>query len=282
MLKLGMHVDNWRHQDVSYEVPCLFARDHKLEYVEFGTIDGDYFVQALGYNPHIPLHSDPLKLKSYLDSMGLKVSQLDAAYPMSCPEGQFRGIPYTLRAIQFAKALGCPCVDTTDGGRKPQGYTDKEVMALMKQYYRVVLEWAERYEIIINVEPHGPYTTNPDTMEQILNFFDSPYLRMNLDTGNTFIAGQDPVKFLRRFRHKVSHCHIKDVSKELAEAVRGGMTGIATSVVAIGEGVNADNISGCIELLKETKWDGVLSIESEAAPGKIEQSVEWLRKQIAK
>lgn len=282
MLKLGMHVDNWRHQDVSYEVPCRFAHDHKLEYIEFGTIDGDYFVQALGYNPHIPLHSDPLKLKSYLASMGLKVSQLDAAYPMSSPEGQFRGIPYTLRTIQFAKALGCPCVDTTDGGRKPQGYTDKEVMALMKQYYRVVLEWAERYEMIINVEPHGPYTTNPDTMEQILNFFDSPYLRMNLDTGNTFIAGQDPVKFLRRFRHKVSHCHIKDVSKELAEAVRGGMTGIATSVVAIGEGVNADNIAGCIELLKETKWDGVLSIESEAAPGKIEQSVEWLRKEITR
>jgi len=282
MIMLGMHVDNWRHLDVSYEVPCKFAKDHGLEYVEFGTVDGDYFVQALGYNPHIPLHSDPLKLKSYLDSMGLKVSQLDAAYPMSCPEGQFRGIPYTIRAIQFAKAIDCPCVDTTDGGRKPAGYTDKEVMALMKQYYRVVLEWAERYDIIINVEPHGPYTTNPDTMEQILSFFDSPYLRMNLDTGNTFIAGQDPVAFLRRFRNKVSHCHIKDVSKELADAIRGGLTGIPTSVVAIGEGVNAENIAGCIELLKKTKWDGVLSIESEATPGKIEQSVEWLRKEIAR
>jgi sugar phosphate isomerase/epimerase len=277
-----MHVDNWRHLDVSYEVPCQVARDHDLEYVEFGTIDGDYFVQALGYNPHIPLHSDPLKLKSYLDSMGLKMSQLDAAYPVSTPEGQFRGVPYTIRAIQFAKALGCPCVDTTDGGRKPQGYNDKEVMALIKQYYRVVLEWAQRYDIIINVEPHGPYTTNPDTMEQILNFFDSPLLRMNLDTGNTFIAGQDPVKFLRRFRHKVSHLHIKDVSEELARAVRGGLTGIACSIVAIGEGVNAENIAGCIELLKETNWDGVLSIECEAAPGKIEQSIEWLRKEIAR
>ena len=282
MLKLGMHVDNWRHFDVTYEVPCQFARDHEMEYVEFGTIDGDYFVQALGYNPHIPLHSDPLKLKSYLDSMGLKVSQLDAAYPMSCPEGQYRGIGYTTRAIQFAKAIGCPCVDTTDGGRKPEGYTDDEVMALMKQYYRVVLEWAEQYDMIINVETHGPYTTNPDTMEQILNFFDSPYLRMNLDTGNTFIAGQDPVAFLRRFRDKVSHCHIKDVSEELAKAVRGGLTGIATSVVSIGEGVNAENIAGCIELLKETKWDGVLSIECEAAPGMVEKSLEWLRKEIAR
>lgn len=282
MIKLGMHVDNWRHFDVSYEVPCQFAKDHGLKYVEFGTIDGDYFVQALGYNPHIPLHTDPLKLQSYLDSMGLQVSQLDAAYPMSCPEGQYRGIGYTIRAIQFAKALGCPCVDTTDGGRKPQGYTDKEVMSLMKQYYRVVLEWAEKYDIIINVEPHGPYTTNPDTMEQILSFFDSPHLRMNLDTGNTFIAGQDPVKFLRRFRDKVSHCHIKDVSEGLAKAALGGQTGIASSVVAIGEGVNADNIAGCIEVLKDTDWDGVLSIECEAAPGKMDQSVEWLRRQISR
>jgi inosose dehydratase len=282
MLKLGMHVDNWRHFDVTYEVPCQFAKDHEMEYIEFGTIDGDYFVQALGYNPHITLHSDPLKLKSYLDSLGLKTSQLDAAYPMSCPEGQYRGIGYTIRTIQFAKALGCPCVDTTDGGRKPEGYTDDEVMVLMKQYYRVVLEWAESHDIIINVEPHGPYTTNPDTMEQILSFSDSPYLRMNMDTGNTFIAGQDPVAFLRRFRDKLSHCHIKDVSEELAKAVRGGLTGIPTSVVSIGEGVNAENIAGCIELLKEAKWDGVLSIESEAAPGKIEQSLEWLRKEIAR
>ncbi len=282
MLKLGMHVDNWRHFDVSYEVPCQFAKDHDIEFVEFGTIDGDYFIQALGYNPHIPLHSDPLKLKSYLDSLGLKISELDAAYPMSSPEGQYRGIGYTIRTIQFARAIGCPCVDTTDGGRKPEGYTDQEVMVLMKQYYRVVLDWAERYDMIINVEPHGPYTTDPDTMEQILSFFDSPYLRMNFDTGNTFIAGQDPVKFLRRFRDKVSHCHIKDVSEELAKVVLGGQTGIASSVVAIGEGVNAENIAGCIELLKEIDFDGVLSIECEAAPGKVEQSIEWLRKEIAR
>jgi sugar phosphate isomerase/epimerase len=281
MLKLGMHVDNWRHFDVPYQVPCEFAKEHGIEYVEFGTIDGDYFIEALGFNPHITLHSDPLKLKRYVDSLGLKVSQLDAAYPMSCPEGQFRGIGYTLRTIQFARALGCPCVDTTDGARKPDGYTDDEVMALIKQYYRVVLEWAERYDMIINVEPHGPYTTNPDTMERILSFFDSPYLRLNLDTGNTFIAGQDPVKFLRRFRDKVSYCHIKDVSEQLAKAVRGEETGIASSVVAIGEGVNADNIAGCIELLKEINWDGVLSIECEAAPGNVEKSIEWLRKQIS-
>jgi len=282
MLKLGMHVDNWRHLDATYEVPCEFAKKHGMEYIEFGTIAGEYFVQALGYNPHIPLDSDPLKLKRYLDAMGLKMSQLDAAYPMSFPEGQYRGINYTIKTIKFARAVGCPCVDTTDGARKPAGYSDEEVMALIRQYYRVVLEWAETHDIIINVEPHGPYTTNPDTMERILSMYDTPRLRLNFDTGNTFIAGQDPVKFLKRFRHKVAHLHIKDVSKELAARLRGHDTGISTSVVAIGEGVNAENIAGCIEILKDMKWDGVLSIESEAAPGKIEQSLEWLRKEIAR
>lgn len=282
MLKLGMHVDNWRHFDVSYEVPCQFARDHKMEYVEFGTIDGDYFVQALGYNPHIPLHMDPLKLKRYLSEMGLKVSQLDAAYPISFPEGQYRGIPYTIRSIQFARAVGAYCVDTTDGARKAPGYSDEEVFQLIRQYYRVVLEWAESYNMIINIEPHGPYTTDPDFMERIFTAFDSPFLRLNMDTGNTFIAGQDPVKFLHRFRHKVSHCHIKDVSESLAKALRGQETGISTSLVAIGEGVNAENIVGCIELLKSMNWDGVLSIECEAAPGNVEKSLEWLRRQIAK
>lgn len=282
MLKLGMHVDNWRHFDAPYEVPCQFARDHKMEYVEFGTIDGDYFVQALGYNPHIPLHSDPLKLKRYLSDLGLKMSQLDAAYPISFPEGQYRGIQYTLRAIQFAKAAGAYCVDTTDGARKAPGYSDEEVFALIKQYYRIVLEWAESYDMIINIEPHGPYTTDPDFMERIFTAFDSPYLRLNMDTGNTFISGQDPVKFMQRFRHKVSHCHIKDVSESLAKALRGQETGIATSLVSIGEGVNADNIAACIEILKSMDWDGVLSIECEAAPGNVEKSLEWLRKQIAK
>ena len=282
MIELGMHVDNWRHSDVTYEVPCEFAKKHGMKYIEFGTIDGDYFIQALGYNPHICLHSDPLELKAYLDSMGLKTSQIDAAYPISTPEGQYRGIPYTINAIKFAKALGCPCVDTTDGARKPSGYTDREVMALIKQYYRVVLEWAERYEIIINVEPHGPYTTNPDTMEEILDMYDSPFFRMNLDTGNTFISGNDPAKFLKRFRQKVSHMHIKDVSESLAKAVRGEETGIATSIVSIGQGVNADNIAACIKILKDTKWNGVLSIECEAAPGNVEKSLEWLRAQLAK
>jgi sugar phosphate isomerase/epimerase len=118
-------------------------------------------------------------------------------------------------------------------------------------------------------------------MEKMLAFVDSPYLRMNLDTGNTFIAGQDPVAFLKRFIGKVSHTHIKDVSPSLAAAVRGKQTGIAVSQCAIGDGVNADNIRKCLELLRDNGFKGTLSMECEGNGGPmIEKSLAWLRKAL--
>jgi sugar phosphate isomerase/epimerase len=141
-----------------------------------------------------------------------------------------------------------------------------------------VVRVAEAYDITINIEPHGYYTTKPEYMAEMLAFCDSPYLRMNMDTGNTFIAGEDPVAFLSRFREKVSHVHIKDVSPSLAAASRGELTGIAVSQCAIGDGVNAENIRTCIRMLIEGGYDGILSLECEGQGGPmIERSLGWVR-----
>ncbi|MCB1128297.1 MAG: sugar phosphate isomerase/epimerase, partial [Verrucomicrobiae bacterium] len=132
--------------------------------------------------------------------------------------------------------------------------------------------------IIVNIEPHGYFTTNPDFMAEMQAFSDSPFLRLNMDTGNTFIAGQDPVAFLQRFQAKVSHVHVKDVSESLAQALRGGATGIAVSHCPLGGGVNADNIRQCLTLLRDGGYQGALSIECEGAGGAmIEESLAWLR-----
>jgi inosose dehydratase len=119
-------------------------------------------------------------------------------------------------------------------------------------------------------------------MAEMQAFSDSPYLRMNMDTGNTFIAGQDPVAFLKRFVKRVSHVHVKDVSESLARAVRGGQTGIAVSHCALGNGVNAQNIRQCLRLLSEGGYLGTLSIECEGQGGSmIEQSLAWLKKSLS-
>ncbi|MEZ4589854.1 MAG: hypothetical protein R3D55_01730 [Chloroflexota bacterium] len=45
---------------------------------------------------------------------------------------------------------------------------------MMKRIYGEVLETAVHYNMIINIEPHGYYTTKPEFMARMLDFFDTP------------------------------------------------------------------------------------------------------------
>ena len=280
MIQLSMHTDNWRCLSGSLEQACEAAKRFGLEFIEFGVVDGQDFIQGLGYSPAVSLESNPIKLRKYLDSMGLQPSQIDAAYPITGPAGSTWGVRYAQRAIQFAHLIGCPRVDTTDGQFKPEGYTDDEVVAITRENFRQILEWAEDFEVIVNIETHGPYTNDPEILDQMLHFADTPWLGFNLDTGNTFIAGGNPVDFLKRFLPKLNYMHIKDVSAGLAAALRGEDTGIAMSESPIGQGVNAENIAECIRLLKEADWDGILSVECLGTDENLEASISWLREQL--
>jgi inosose dehydratase len=278
MMTIGFHTDAFNSANWTFEKSLEWARKNGVSRIECGIVDGLHFLIGLGYSPHVMMLDDPAILRRQMDKYGVQFSQIDAAYPMSGVDGASRGVPYVTKAIAWAKLAGCPCVDTTDGLHQPEGLTDKEAMAAMKRCYQQIIPVAEAHEIIVNIEPHGYFTTNPDRMEEMLGFVDSPFLRLNMDTGNTFIAGRDPVAFLKRFIGKVSHVHIKDVSQQLADALRGGATGIAMSHCALGDGVNATNIRECFKLLRDHKFEGNLSIECEGQAGPmIEKSLAWVR-----
>ncbi|MBI2942330.1 MAG: sugar phosphate isomerase/epimerase, partial [Chloroflexi bacterium] len=188
-------------------------------------------------------------------------------------------IDFIRRGIIFAGLAGIPCVATTDGASKLPGLTDQEQLGIIKYHLRQCVSVAENHKVTINVEPHGPFTTDPEMLLEIVRHFESEYVRINFDTGNSFIAGRDPVKFMEQVVNYVKHVHCKDVSPQLAAAVRGKETGISASVVPIGQGVNADNIVGCIRLLQAHNWDGVFSIETDGEEN-VKASVAWVREQI--
>jgi inosose dehydratase len=282
MIEIGFHTDAFNSAYWSFEQCLQWAQRNDVHYIECGTIDGVSWIHGLGYQPHVALWEDPLALRRKMDDYGVKFSQLDAAYPLSLPNAASIGTTYINNSIRWAYLAGCTHIDTTDHMFKPEGQTDEQALELMKRIYGEVLETAVLYNMIINIEPHGYYTTKPEFMAQMLNFFDTPLLRMNMDTGNTFIAGQDPVAFLNRFKHKVSHVHIKDVSQSLAASLRGELTGIAVSNTAIGDGVNVENIKQCFDILADIGYEGVVSIECEGAGGPmIEKSLAWVRELVA-
>jgi sugar phosphate isomerase/epimerase len=277
-MKIGFHTDAFNSAYWNFEKCLQWAEANDVHFIECGLIDGVSWIHGLGYQPHIALYEDPLLLRRKMEKHGVRLSQLDAAYPLSGKDGPLYGVPYVLKSIPWAKHAGCERIATTDGLHRPEGLSDAEALKAMQRSYSQIVEVAEVYEITINIEVHGYFTTCPDLVDQMLHFCDSPYLRMNLDTGNSFIAGQDPVAFCTRFQDRVSHVHVKDVSSSLAESVRGAQTGIAVSHCAIGEGANAANIRRVLEILRDRKYEGVLSLECEGQGGPmIERSLAWLR-----
>ena len=277
MIHLGLHTDNWRPLSVGFEGACQKIAATGLKHLEFCAIHGQNFIAALGYDPGVSLESNPRAIRRFLDKLKLEVSQIDGSYPMMGPNGSAFGVQYVQQSIRFAAELGCPMVDTVDGAFETPGMSRDEVFRVTCDNYAQCLPWAEDYRVVINVEPHGPYTNDLDFMQRLFKHFDSEYLRCNFDTGNTFVAGHDPLDYLKALRKYVVHCHIKDVSPALAAAARGEETGIGSSEVFVGGGVNADNIRKCLAFLHQNNWDGSVSIECSGTDENTNKSVAWMK-----
>lgn len=280
-MNIGFHTDAFNSAVFSFEKALQWAQKNRVSRIECGVIEGASWIQGLGYFPHISLLEDPVMLRDKMARYGVAFSQIDAAYPLSGLDGPFVGVPYILKSIPWAKLAGCPNIATTDGLLKPEGLSDAQALEGMKRSYGTILEVAEANGICVNIEIHGYFTTKPDLLEKMLAFSGSSRFGLNFDTGNSFIAGQDPVAFCRRFLNRVNHVHVKDVSESLAAAARGHETGIGISHCAIGEGVNAQNIRAVLTLLRERGYAGTLSMECEGQGGPlIERSLAWLRKTL--
>jgi sugar phosphate isomerase/epimerase len=152
----------------------------------------------------------------------------------------------------------------------------------LEQYghLREALVVARTHHIGINIEPHGPLTTNLGLMVRLMKEINDPLLGVNFDTGNTFVSGNDPVAMVKELLPWIKHFHVKDVAPELRANI-GKDTGIAASEVYVGQGINADNIRKIVDILKANRWSGVMSLETKGEANSA-KSLEWLRGIVGK
>ena len=59
--------------------------------------------------------------------------------------------------------------------------------------------------------------------------------------------------------------------------MRGEETGIGSSIVPVGGGVNAENIRKCFQYLHDTGWSGVVSLECHGSDQNNEASLAFCR-----
>ncbi|MDZ4742714.1 MAG: sugar phosphate isomerase/epimerase family protein [Verrucomicrobiota bacterium] len=275
MITIGIASDNFRHDDRSLAYVFNWCKQNGADTVEINTVNGEDFFEGLGFSPSISLNFDGIAIAEEAASYGLKISQIDCHYGIH----RWQSIPYMINGIKMARDLGCPAIATTDGAEVPKGMTLEQVYERAVYHIGEALPFARTHKISINVEPHGPLTNNLELMIRLMKHFNDPFLGINFDTANTFIAGNDPVAMTEALLPWIRHFHVKDVAPELKASI-GKDTGIAASEVYVGQGINADNIRKIVDLLQKNNWSGVMSLEAKGEKNTL-KSLEWFRAVLA-
>lgn len=173
-------------------------------------------------------------------------------------------VPTVRRAIEWAAAAQIPVLDFGDG-HKPADMSDSDAFSRLQDRILELLEVAEKNHVILALEPHGTFSLTKEGLARILSISSSPYLGINYDPANihraayvetrdgvptwrTLPQGSGEADILRSIADRVVHFHAKDLSEN-------------GSCVALGTGVV--DLPGCIAVLKEQRYTGAVSLETE-------------------
>ena len=253
-ISIGVNMEFIRHEDKPFAAGLERAAALGFRYVEPMVHNGRELLSEAGYFHSVSLDDEPLEIKELLEKNGLLASGLSAHCPLMRPE---ISVPYLQKAIRFAAAIGAPVVNT-DEGIRPARISDEDIWAVMRYTLSTVLRTAERYGVAIGIEPHQSISRTTAGLRRIGSLVDSPFLKFNYDTGNAYLAGEDPYEGLKAVLGRLAHVHAKDIALVHAEAERGKVTGTPVGC-ACGEGVI--DWARVIGILEDAGWSGVLSCE---------------------
>jgi sugar phosphate isomerase/epimerase len=141
-----------------------------------------------------------------------------------------------------------------------------EALPIVAKGYGAVTEYAAGKGVKTMIENHGFFFQDSDRVATLIKTVGNPNFGALVDIGNFLCADEDPMMAVKRVAPYAFHVHAKDFYVKCACADPGegwfrSRGGIPLRGSIIGHG-NV-NIKGCLGLLKESGYDGWLSIEFE-------------------
>lgn len=231
--KIAVNMEFVRSADKSFVDGVKIAGDLGYKYIEPMVHTGWELLSEVNYFHSFSMEEDPLLMKEICDAQGIQVGSISGHSPLMKPEA---AIPRLTRAIVLAASVGAKFVNT-DEMVKPDWMTDEEAHQAMYYTLRKIEMVARRHQVYVCIEPHGIYTKTAAGLLKIVNLVKSPWIKINWDTGNSYLAGiEDPYDGLELVKYQVFHVHAKDISMEQSESDRGKVTGTPVGC-ACGQGV---------------------------------------------
>ena len=238
--------------------------------------DGACLGSEYGFTAVASLDANPFDLLRLFKKYGLTISSFCAHANLLDPSAPWRyGTAQIMKAVRAAAAIGVKHVITAEGDPKTsfgQGLSESEAIFSIREKLHEPLRLAADLGVKILLEPHGRYTDSETHLTRILDVADSPALGVNLDTGNLWLGGGDPVSFIRKFGPRIEHVHWKDWPEEML-VQRGKLFGAGMAGIPLGTGVV--DIKGAYRALKEAGFDGHTTLEI-AGEDNVKQSLAYL------
>jgi inosose dehydratase len=206
-----------------------------------------------GFAATVSLDDNPMDVKRLFDRHGLTVTSVCAHATLLDPVSPARfGTSEILKAIRLAAGMGVEHVITTEGHPQTNWAHElsrkEKVLVIVDKLFEPV-RLAADLGVVILLEPHGPLTDTVEGLHAIMEGLGDPEnVGVNLDTGNSWLGGSDPIEIARAFKDRIYHVHWKDLPVEWEEK-RGTMWGCGFGPIALGEG--AVDIAGVFNILKD-------------------------------
>lgn len=231
-ITIGINLEYSRHGDKSLEWGLATAAKIGYKFVEPMVHWGRELLSEAGYFHSTSMFDDPKDVAEMCRKYKVRLSGLSAHCPIVQPD---IGVLYLTSAIRYAAEVGAPVVNSDEGVKAK--FTDAETdHVLMKYTLSKAARCAEYRGIKIGLEPHQIYSRSPKGLDRIQGLVKSPSIGINFDTGNSYLAGQDPYKWLAHVGSRLVHLHAKDITIEHSKAERGKVTGTPVGC-ACGAGV---------------------------------------------
>jgi len=271
-----------------------FARTERLgleDAMRAGAEAGYRFAELYVYSPvKIPINShlsvqsetpyhhvdtsrvDVKRINALRKELGLRFSAANAHCSLLLPQV---GVAYLKGAIDFAAQVECPIVMSDEGPLSLEWMNLDKAFDVMCFALEPVIKHARGRGVRYAMELHNALTARPEYLIRLLERFGPDELGVNFDTGNSFLAGNDPVEYVGRVAKRVVHVHVKDIPRSQLHE-RGKVTGTRVGVAA-GDGVI--DLAGIVRVLRGARCRGVLSIECDTLD-QARRSLPYMRKLI--
>jgi len=224
--------------------------------------DGACLGVEYGFTALASLDANPFDIKRMFEDRGLDLSSICAHASLLDPAAPARyGTAQIIKAVKMAGAIGVKHVITAEGEPKTsfgKNLTTSEAIFSIAEKLYEPLRFAEDYGVKILIEPHGHITDSVKLMGEVLDRCNSDALGINLDTGNLWLGGGEPLEMIAKFGSKIEHVHWKDLPHEMI-GKRGTQFGCGMSLTALGDGVI--DIEAIYLALVKAGFDGYSTLE---------------------